>query len=82
MVESEIHDLQNKIMEIGGIKLRSQKATVDGLKERIDLLNDDVSSAEVGKTKNEKLINKHEKAKAEAEKELDNLIRDLENTGS
>ena len=78
VVETEIRDLQNRIMEIGGIKLRSQKATVDGLKERIDLLNDDVSSAEVGKTKNEKLINKHEKAKVEAEKELDNLVRDLE----
>ena len=78
VVENEIHDLQNKIMEIGGIKLRSQKAIVDGLKERIGLLNDDISSAEVGKTKNEKLVTKHEKARTEAEKELDNLVKNLE----
>ncbi|ETN45332.1 uncharacterized protein HMPREF1541_09163 [Cyphellophora europaea CBS 101466] len=77
-VEAEIQALQDKIMEVGGIKLRTQKATVDGLKERIDLLNEDISTAEVGKTKNTKLHAKHEKAKADAEKELESLAADLE----
>ena len=77
-VESEIQALQDKIMEVGGIKLRSQKAIVDGLKERIDLLNEDISSAEVGKTKNGKLKIKHEKGKVDAEKELATLAKDLE----
>ena len=77
-VESEIQALQDKIMEVGGIKLRSQKAIVDGLKERIDLLNEDISSAEVGKTKNGKLKIKHEKGKVDAEKELATLAKDRE----
>jgi len=77
-VESEIQALQNKIMEAGGMQLRSQKARVDGLKERIDMLNEDISNAEVAKTKNEKLTDKHEKAKAGAEKELETLSRDLD----
>jgi structural maintenance of chromosome 4 len=77
-VEAEISALQDKIMEIGGIRLRTQKSIVDGLKERIDLLNDEISGAEVGKTKNTKLQAKHEKAKADAEKELDSLATDLE----
>ena len=77
-VEADIQELQNKIMEVGGIQLRSQKAVVDGLKERVDLLNEDILSAEVGKTKNEKLKIKLEKAKADAEKELESLAKDLE----
>lgn len=76
-VEAEIEELQDKIMEVGGLRLRSQKAVVDGLKERIDLLNEDISIAEVGKTKNTKLTTKHEKAKADAEKELEILAADL-----
>lgn len=77
-VESEIQALQDKIMEAGGIQLRSQKARVDGLKERIDLLNEDISNAEVAKTKNGKLTDKHEKAKAGADKELETLSKDLD----
>ena len=77
-VEAEIQALQDKIMEVGGLQLRSQKARVDGLKERIDMLTDDISNAEVAKTKNEKLKIKSEKAKADAEKELESLAKDLD----
>ena len=77
-LEAEIQALQEKIMEVGGLQLRSQKAKVDGLKERIDMLNDDVSNAEVAKTKNEKLKIKHEKTKHDAEKELESLSKDLD----
>ena len=77
-VEAEIQALQHKIMEVGGIKLRTQKAKVDGLKEQIDLLADEVSGAEVARTKNEKLKSKHEKAKLDAEKELASLEKDSE----
>ncbi|KIY03289.1 uncharacterized protein Z520_01756 [Fonsecaea multimorphosa CBS 102226] len=77
-VEAEIQALQDRIMEVGGIQLRTQKARVDGLKERIDMLNDDISSAEVAKTKNEKLKVKNEKTKSDAEKELESLSKDLE----
>ena len=38
-IENEIKALQEKIMEVGGVKLRSQKAKVDDLREEITALN-------------------------------------------
>ncbi|GIC84522.1 condensin subunit SMC4 [Aspergillus udagawae] len=77
-IEEEIQVLQNKIMEVGGVRLRSQKAKVDGLKEQISLLAEEISNAEIGKSKNEKLIMKHQKARAEAERELEQVAEGLE----
>ena len=77
-IEEEIQTLQNKIMEVGGVRLRSQKAKVDGLKEQISLLAEEISNAEIGKSKNEKLIMKHQKARAEAERELEQVAEGLE----
>lgn len=77
-IEEEIQGLQDKIMEVGGVRLRSQKAKVDGLKEQISLLSDEISNAEVSKQKNEKLINKHEKARTDAEEELAHMAEELE----
>lgn len=76
--EAEIKALQNKIMEIGGVKLRSQKAKVDGLKQQIDTLTDQASNAEVSKSKEEKQRAKHEKAHADAIKELLKLTAEAE----
>ena len=52
-IEEEIQSLQAKIMEVGGVRLRSQKAKVDGLKAQINLLSEEISNAEVAKSKNE-----------------------------
>lgn len=77
-VETEISELQAKIMEIGGVRLRAQKAKVDGLKEQIATLTEEISNSEVAKSKSEKQKLKHEKAYAEAEKELAAAAVDLE----
>lgn len=77
-IEEEIQILQNKIMEVGGVRLRGQKARVDSLKEQIGLLAEEISNAEVGKSKNEKLIAKHQKTRSEAEEELEHVSQDLE----
>jgi structural maintenance of chromosome 4 len=77
-VEAEIKVLQDKIMEVGGEKLRAQRARVDALKEEIKAQNDEVSSAEVKKAKAEKLKAKLEKDHAKASKELEAAIRDSE----
>ncbi|KAL4775697.1 RecF/RecN/SMC [Aspergillus nidulans var. acristatus] len=69
-IEEEIQALQNKIMEVGGVRLRSQKAKVDGLKEQISLLSEEISNAE------------HENARAEAEKELANDVANQANDAS
>lgn len=77
-IEEEIQTLQNKIMEVGGVRLRGQRAKVDGLKEQISLLADEISNAEVQKSKNEKLITKHTKARDGSEKEINQIAEELE----
>ncbi|KAK6537942.1 hypothetical protein TWF694_010838 [Orbilia ellipsospora] len=75
--EAEIQGLQDKIMEIGGIRLRSQKTTVDGIKEKIDTLNEEMTSAEALRVKSEKAKQKNEKSDRDSTKELDGIERDL-----
>ncbi|KAI1933015.1 Structural maintenance of chromosomes protein 4 [Ophidiomyces ophidiicola] len=77
-IEKEIQALQDKIMEIGGVRLRGQKAQVDGLKEQISLLTDEVSNAEIAKSKTEKLLVKHEKSRSNCEAELEHLAEELD----
>lgn len=77
-VEAEIKVLQDKIMEVGGEKLRSQRAMVDSIKDQIASHHDEVSHAEVAKVKAEKQKTKLEKDKAKAEKERDAANRDLD----
>jgi structural maintenance of chromosome 4 len=77
-VEEEIKALQDKIMEIGGVKLRSQKAKVDGLKGQIDTLAETLSTCEVSKSKEEKQVAKHNKDFANATKELEKLAKEAE----
>ncbi|KAF3179517.1 hypothetical protein TWF225_003469 [Orbilia oligospora] len=75
--EAEIKALQDKIMEIGGIRLRSQKTLVDGIKEKIDTLNEEMTVAEASRVKAEKARQKNEKAEMNATKELESVERDL-----
>jgi structural maintenance of chromosome 4 len=77
-IEQEIKALQDQIMEIGGVRLRSQKAKVDGLRGQIETLSDEMSSAEVNRSKAEKNKTKQEKAKKEAESELSKLEAEFE----
>lgn len=77
-VEQEIKVLQDKIMEVGGEKLRSQRAMVDSIKDQITAHNEEVSHAEVQKVKAEKQKIKLEKDMAKATKERDAADRDLE----
>ena len=77
-LEAAIKDLQDKIMEVGGIQLRSQKAKVDGLKEQIDTLTEEASNAEVSRSKASKDKTKHEKAFAQAEADIASTTEELE----
>lgn len=45
--EESIKSLQAKIMEIGGMKLKAQKAKVDGISEAIDLANEKITRWQV-----------------------------------
>lgn len=77
-VKAEIDALNEKIMEIGGVKFRSQKAKVDGLKQQISTLTEQITNAEVSKSKEEKQRTKHEKAFNDATKELKKVATEAE----
>ncbi|KAI1790910.1 RecF/RecN/SMC protein [Ganoderma leucocontextum] len=57
-IEKEIKALENKILEIGGARLLSQKSKVDGIRLHINLANDELTKAEVTKAKAEKDLSK------------------------
>lgn len=75
-IEEQIKALQEKIMEVGGVQLRSQKAKVDGLKEQIEHRNEELSTCEVTKAKANKAKVKHEKAYEDALAEMDKVRTD------
>ena len=77
-VEAEIKELQDKIMEVGGVRLRAQKAKVDGLKEQIATLTEEISTAEIARSKQEKQQSKHKKAFLEAEAEVASTAEEME----
>ena len=76
-IESEIKALQEKIMEVGGVKLRSQKAKVDDLKDQITALNDRITTCDVARAKNLKDCEKFTKLINSSEEELESLAEEL-----
>ncbi|KAF8910222.1 hypothetical protein CPB84DRAFT_1764970 [Gymnopilus junonius] len=83
-VEQDIKDLEKKILEIGGSKLLSQRSKVDGLRLHMKLANDEITKAEVAKTKADKDSKKLEtniannsKAFEEADAEMEELDAEM-----
>jgi structural maintenance of chromosome 4 len=64
-------------MEIGGVKLRSQKSKVDDLRDQITALNDRITTCDVSKVKNEKDREKFHKLVKLSEEELESLKGEL-----
>ena len=77
-IEAEIAILQDKIMEVGGVKLRGQKAKVDSLKDQIKEISQQISAAEVDKAKSEQQKKKNERALHDALKEMNALAGESE----
>jgi structural maintenance of chromosome 4 len=76
-IEDEIKALQEKIMEVGGVKLRSQKAKVDDLRDQITSLNDRITTCDVARAKNEKDCEKFANIMKSSEEELETLAEEL-----
>lgn len=83
-IESAIEALEQKILDIGGSKLLTQKSKVDGIKVFIGLANDDVTKAEVAKAKAKKdsvkydsSLDKNNKEMAEANEEIKKMESSL-----
>jgi structural maintenance of chromosome 4 len=76
-IEAEIKALQNKILEAGGIRLRSQKAKVEGIKEQLENHNDLIVRAQVARTKAEKDVEKADASVREYEAALEQLDAEI-----
>jgi structural maintenance of chromosome 4 len=83
-IEEAIKSLEQKILDIGGARLLTQKSKVDGLKLHINLANDEITKAEVAKQKAEKdsaklakSIETNQESLSEAEKELEDLSQQV-----
>uniref|UniRef100_A0A060T4P0 Structural maintenance of chromosomes protein n=1 Tax=Blastobotrys adeninivorans TaxID=409370 RepID=A0A060T4P0_BLAAD len=81
-LEQEIADLQEKIMDAGGVRLRMQKSTVDSLKEKIELASTRLSNGVVEKNKAENEIKKQTRIIDDAEKEIKGSEEDYESLNS
>ncbi|CAG8758933.1 15079_t:CDS:2, partial [Funneliformis caledonium] len=77
-IEEDIKILQDKILEIGGDKLRAQKSKVDHVKEQLVLINERIIKSQVAKSKAEKDRIKIENSLAKSEGELEELNNDIE----
>lgn len=64
-------------MEIGGVKLRSQKAKVDDLRDQITALNDRITTCDVSRVKNQKDCEKFTKLMKSSEEELEVLAEEI-----
>ncbi|GFZ50178.1 hypothetical protein JCM24511_07933 [Saitozyma sp. JCM 24511] len=61
-ISEQIKELQNKILEVGGVKLRAIQSKVTTTKGLLDLANEAITKAEVGQAKAERDAEKLNKA--------------------
>ncbi|KEP53194.1 structural maintenance of chromosomes protein [Rhizoctonia solani 123E] len=83
--EKDVADLEEQILEVGGVKLRSQTSKVDDIKGMLLLANDLLLKAETGKTRSKKDSKKYtasiesgQAALEELEEELGTLNENLQ----
>ncbi len=80
-IEDDIKYLQDQIMQVGGGRLRSQKAIVDEIRSEIDRFTEHITTLMVAKSKSEKDLIKLENSLANCENEMeqiDNQVKQLE----
>ncbi|GAC95260.1 chromosome segregation ATPase [Pseudozyma hubeiensis SY62] len=77
-IEIDIESLQEKILEAGGVELRTQNSKVDSIKEKIELSSELTTKAEVAKSKAEKDVIKLEKSLEKNEAQCEELDGELE----
>nr|XP_019043245.1 hypothetical protein I302_07819 [Kwoniella bestiolae CBS 10118]OCF22175.1 hypothetical protein I302_07819 [Kwoniella bestiolae CBS 10118] len=83
-INEQIKSLQNKILDVGGVKLRAIQSKVSTTKGLLDLANEAITKAEVGQSKSQrdseklnKSIEKNRSALEEVEGELEAVENDL-----
>ncbi|KAJ2885512.1 Structural maintenance of chromosomes protein 4 [Coemansia asiatica] len=76
-IEADIRGLQEKIMQAGGIRLRAQKAKVDGLQDRIKTISDEIVRWESALSKTRKDLARAERAASTREEQIAELDAQL-----
>ncbi|KAI9330264.1 RecF/RecN/SMC [Zopfochytrium polystomum] len=76
-IEDAVKELQEKILQAGGIELRSQKAKVDNLQEQLTNCNERLTQLKVEKNTREKSVAKMQKAIEKKEAELQDAEEQL-----
>jgi len=61
-ITEQIKELQNKILEVGGVRLRAIQSRVTTTKGLLDLANEAITKAEVGQAKAQRDVDKLQKA--------------------
>ncbi|KAK9712832.1 Structural maintenance of chromosomes protein 4 [Basidiobolus ranarum] len=77
--EDEIKSLHEQILSVGGVRLRSQNAKVESIKEQIEITNSSIVKSEVEKKKAEKDLAKITKTLEKYESEIIEVKEDLLN---
>ncbi|CAH1763935.1 4678_t:CDS:10 [Entrophospora sp. SA101] len=80
-IENDIKYLQDQIMEVGGGRLRAQKAIVDGIRSEIDRLTEHVTTLMVTKSKSEKDLTKLENSLTNCENEIEEINNQINQLG-
>lgn len=80
MVDSElqIKQLEEKILQAGGVELRLQNSKVDSNKQKIEILNEKISNDRLSVRKLENEIKRHTKILGESQDSLHEAEKDLE----
>lgn len=76
-LESQIKELEEKIMNAGGVELRLQNSKVDSIKQKIEIINERTSSDKMSIRKLENDIKRHNKIVQESEKELEDVEQEI-----
>lgn len=76
-IEMSIKELQEKILEIGGVRFRSQKSKVDGIQEQIELVNKNITTMQCNKAVRDRNLTKISKSIEKREQELNEIETEI-----
>lgn len=77
-LQNRVNELEEKIMEAGGVELRLQSSKVDLIKQKIEIINDKVSHDRMSKRKVENEIKRVQKVITESAIEIEKTEKELQ----
>lgn len=77
-IEQAIRELQEQILEVGGVELRTLQSKVEGAREKIQLATERQAKVELAKSKAENELKRFEKTHASSEEQLQAIDAELE----